>query len=317
MTSQTQVISSDLIPSELAPIIAALCAVSKDVAKIIAKGPLGQSLAHQVGENSDGDGQKALDVLSDEMFAEALKDTSVRWYASEEQEDAVLLNAAGKYALAIDPLDGSSNIDVNVSIGTIFSIYATKDGAEESFLRPANEQLAGGDIVYGPATALVVTFGAGTLQFVLNPETGLFELAETAMKIPATSKEFAINASNQRHWVKPVRAYIDDCLAGAEGPLGQNFNMRWVGSLVAETHRILTRGGLFLYPRDARAGYENGRLRMVYECAPMAFLVEQAQGEATDGETPIMQQAADTLHGRAPLVFGSAELVDGVASYHK
>jgi fructose-1,6-bisphosphatase I len=316
MTSQTQVISSDLIPTELAPIIEALCAVSKDVAKIIAKGSLGQSLAHQVGENSDGDGQKALDVLSDEMFAEALKSTSVRWYASEEQEDAVLLNEAGKYALAIDPLDGSSNIDVNVSIGTIFSIYATKDEAEASFLRPANEQLAGGYIVYGPATALVVTFGKGTVQFVLNPDSGLFELAEEAMQIPTTSKEFAINASNFRHWTKPVSAFIDDCMAGVDGPLEKNYNMRWVGSLVAETHRILTRGGIFLYPRDGRKGYENGRLRMVYECAPMAFLVEQAQGGVTDGQTPIMDLAADTLHGRAPLVFGSSELVDRVAAYH-
>ncbi len=316
MTSQTNVISSDLIPSELAPIVDALCAVSIDVAHIIAKGPLGQSLAHQVGENSDGDGQKALDVLADDMFAAALKSTEVRWYASEEQEDAILLNETGKYALAIDPLDGSSNIDVNVSIGTIFSIYETKEGAEESFLRPAKDQIAGGYIVYGPATALVVTFGDGTLQFVLNPDSGRFELAERAMKIPATSKEFAINASNYRHWTKPVRAYIDDCLAGAEGPRGINFNMRWVGSLVAETHRILTRGGIFLYPRDARKGYESGRLRMVYECAPIAFVVEQAQGHATDGSDPIMNQAATTLHGRCPLVFGSAEKVDRVAAYH-
>ena len=316
MTSQTNVISNDLIPNDLFPVIDALCAVSIDVARVIAKGPLGQSLAHQVGENSDGDGQKALDVLADEMFAKALKSTEVRWYASEEQEDAVLLNAAGKYALAIDPLDGSSNIDVNVSIGTIFSIYETKDGAEESFLRPAKEQIAGGYIVYGPATALVVTFGNGTMQFVLNPESGKFELAEKAMTIPQTSKEFAINASNYRHWTKPVRAYIDDCLAGVEGPREVNFNMRWVGSLVAEIHRILTRGGIFLYPSDGRKGYEKGRLRMVYECAPIAFVIEQAQGRATDGKNPVMRQAAETLHGRCPLVFGSAENVDRVAAYH-
>lgn len=316
MTSKTKVIQSDLIPADLAPIIEALCLVSKDVAKIIAKGSLGQSLAHQVGENSDGDGQKALDVIADDMFAAALKSTSVRWYASEEQEDAILLNEAGKYALAIDPLDGSSNIDVNVSIGTIFSIYETKEGAQESFLRPAKEQLAGGYIVYGPATALVVTFGSGTMQFVLDPDTGAYALAEKAMEIPQTSKEFAINASNYRHWTKPVRAYIDDCLAGVEGPREKNFNMRWVGSLVAETHRILTRGGIFLYPRDGRKGYENGRLRMVYECAPIAFVIEQAKGRATDGSDPIMNQAAETLHGRAPLVFGSAEKVDRVAAYH-
>lgn len=316
MTRPAPVISADLIPAELFDTINALCAVSIDVAGIIARAGLGQSLAAQVGENSDGDGQKALDVLADDMFEAVLRGGDVRWYASEEQEEALLTSETGKYALAIDPLDGSSNIDVNVSIGTIFSIFETKEGAEESFLRKASEQICGGYILYGPATCLVVTFGNGTQQYVLDPAKGEFVLVEKAMSVPETSKEFAINASNYRHWTPPVRSYIDNCLAGKDGPRGMDFNMRWVGSLVAETHRILTRGGIFLYPGDARPGYENGRLRMVYECAPIAFIIEQAQGHATDGETPILERQAETLHGRIPLVFGSAQKVQRVADHH-
>ncbi|MBV1864257.1 MAG: class 1 fructose-bisphosphatase [Rhodobacteraceae bacterium] len=316
MTSKTPCIKADKIPDSLYPVIESLCRVSIEVAKIIAKGPLGQSLGHEVGENTDGDGQKALDVLADDMFADALRSEDVRWYASEEQEEVVGLNPVGGLALAIDPLDGSSNIDVNVSIGTIFSIYNAKEDANESFLRPANEQIAGGYIIYGPQTGLVVTFGAGTQQYVLDPDSGEFILVNDAMKVPEATNEFAINASNYRHWGKPVRAFIDDCVAGAEGPREKNFNMRWVASLVAETHRILTRGGIFLYPSDARPGYENGRLRMVYECAPIAFLVEQAGGKATDGSDPIMNHSVSTLHARTPLIFGTPEKVARVATYH-
>lgn len=316
MTTSGQVIATDRIPAGLAPVISALCEVSREVAKIIAKGPLAGALGAGVGENTDGDQQKALDVMADEMFEAALRKTDMRFYASEEQEHVLELNPTGKYALAIDPLDGSSNIDVNVSIGTIFSIFEAKESAEESFLRKAREQIAGGYIVYGPSTALVVTFGQGTLMFTMDPDTREFVLTNPAMSIPETSKEFAINASNYRHWTKPVRAYIDDCLAGDSGPRDKNYNMRWVGSLVAEAHRILTRGGVFLYPGDARPGYEHGRLRMIYECAPIAFLVEQANGKATDGCDPIMDQSAQTLHGRTPLVFGSSEKVDRVAAYH-
>ena len=314
--THSQVISPDLIPETLYPTLNTLCSVAIDVAGVIARGSLGGALGAQVGENTDGDQQKALDVMADEMFEAALRGGDVRWYASEEQEEALLTSESGKYALAIDPLDGSSNIDVNVSIGTIFSIFEAKEGAEESFLRPAGEQVAGGYILYGPATCLVVTFGSGTQQYVLDPAKGEFVLVEQAMQVPATSKEFAINASNYRHWTAPVRAYIDDCLAGKEGPRGKDFNMRWVGSLVAETHRILTRGGIFLYPGDSRPGYENGRLRMVYECAPIAFVIEQAGGKATDGATPILERQAEELHGRVPLVFGSAEKVQRVADHH-
>lgn len=294
-------ITPDHIPAGLLPVMEALCAVGRDVAKVIAKGG---ALAELVGENSDGDGQKALDVMADEMFEAALRETDVRWYASEEQE-VVLDLGTGKYALAIDPLDGSSNIDVNVSIGTIFSIFEAKDDGEKSFLRPASEQIAGGYIIYGPQTGMAVTFGDGVLVYAMDPESGEFVLVESGKALPEETKEFSINASNRRHWVAGARAYVEECELGETGPKGKNMNMRWVGSLVAEAHRILTRGGVFLYPADARKGYETGRLRMVYECAPMAFLIEQAGGVAHDGRVRILDQTAGELHARAPLVFGS------------
>ena len=316
MQSKQDIIEGDLIPQRLRPVIASLCAVGADLSRLIARGPLGGALGAAVGENTDGDQQKALDVMADEAFASALGEAGVRWYASEEQEEVVALDPDGKFALAIDPLDGSSNIDVNVSIGTIFSIFEAKDDPNESFLRPAGEQIAAGYIIYGPQTGLMVTFGAGTHFYVLDPETDRFVLAREGITIPPTSREFAINASNYRHWSKPVRAYIDDCLAGTDGIHGRNFNMRWVASLVAETHRILSRGGIFLYPSDSRPGYEHGRLRMVYECAPMAFLVEQAGGRATNGTDRILDLKAAELHQRTPFIFGSSEKVDRVAAYH-
>ncbi len=312
----TRVIDTSQVPEELRDTMVALCGVGRELSRTIARGSLGQTLGSEVGTNSDGDGQKALDVMADTAFAAALTGTGVRFYASEEQDTVQQLDAGGTLALAIDPLDGSSNIDVNVSIGTIFSIFPATDDATSSFLRVASEQIAGGYIIYGPQTALVVTFGHGVLHFVLDPDSDTFVLANDHMGVPDTSSEFAINASNYRHWSAPVRAYIDDCLAGVTGPRDKNFNMRWVASLVAETHRVITRGGIFLYPGDARPGYQNGRLRMVYECAPIAFLIEQAGGKATDGCTRILSKTADELHARTPFVFGTAEKVDRVCAYH-
>jgi fructose-1,6-bisphosphatase I len=314
--SEQSIINPQYIPQHLFAPIDALCRVGRDLAHRIARGPLGGSLGHEVGANFGGDGQKALDVMADDAFAAALAGTGVRWYASEEQDDVVEIDKDGQFALAIDPLDGSSNIDVNVSIGTIFSIFPALDTANPSFLRPATEQIAAGYIIFGPQTALIVTFGNGVQSYVLDPETGTFILTDKALTIPETSTEFAINASNYRHWPKPVRAYIDDCLAGADGPREKNFNMRWVASLVAETHRILSRGGIFLYPQDKRKGYERGRLRIVYECAPIAMLIEQAGGTATDGSDRILPQVADALHARTPFVFGTGVMVDRVSAYH-
>ena len=309
-----------MIPTHLDPVMQALSAVAADLALTIAAGPLGglagTSLGAEVGNNTDGDSQKALDVMADDAFAAALQGSDVRWYASEERDSVDRLTTNGALALAIDPLDGSSNIDVNVSIGTIFSIRPAGPDAEGTFLRPGHEQLAAGYFIYGPQTALVVTFGQGVQEYLLDPRDRKFKLVEASVSIPPTSKEFAINASNYRHWSKPVRAYIDDCLAGEQGPREKNFNMRWVASLVAETHRIMARGGVFLYPSDARPGYENGRLRMVYECAPIAMLVEQAGGRATEGSKRLLDQAPKSLHARTPLIFGSSDKVDRVTAYH-
>ena len=304
------------VPERFEAPMSALCDVARDLSEKIALGPLAGALGAEVGSNLGGDTQKALDVLADEAFVTALAGSGVRWYASEERDDVIEIDAQGSLGLAIDPLDGSSNIDVNVSIGTIFSIYEAKDDPQASFLRPATEQIAAGYFIYGPQTALIVTFGEGVLHYVFDRRDGNFKLVNANLKIPAKSSEFAINASNYRHWAKPIRAYIDDCLAGDQGPREKNFNMRWVASLVAETHRIISRGGIFLYPADARPGYEQGRLRMVYECAPIAMLVEQAGGKATTGPDRLLSQSAETLHGRIPLVFGTRDKVDRVAAYY-
>ncbi|WNK00872.1 class 1 fructose-bisphosphatase [Thalassospiraceae bacterium LMO-JJ14] len=304
------------VDSELSTVISAVADVAVQLSARISAGPLGGALGDAAGVNTDGDQQKVLDIEAHEAFVAAFHGTPVRWIASEECETAIEQSSDGKLAVAIDPLDGSSNIDVNVSIGTIFSVFDSGETADETFLRPGSEQLAAGYVIYGPQTAFLLTFGNGVLHFVLEPASHKFVLVSGALQIPSTATEFAINASNFRHWSAPVRAYIDDCLAGDEGPRGKNFNMRWVASLVAEAHRIIIRGGIFLYPADARAGYEKGRLRMVYECAPIAMLVEQAGGQATDGSERILDQVPANLHARSPLVFGSTDKVARVTAYH-
>lgn len=304
------------VRADLADTVQRLSWVFVDMANRIARGGIDEDLASARGVNTDGDGQKALDVIADDAFRAALEDSAVRDYASEEQDSVVTLNPGGALALAIDPLDGSSNIDTNVSIGTIFGIYAAAGSPEASFLRPGRDLLAAGYAVYGPQCCLMVTFGDGVHKFVLDPALREFVSLGKIGPVPPESSEYAINASNYRHWSPAIRSYIDDRVAGADGPTGRDFNMRWIASLVAETHRILTRGGIFLYPGDGRKGYENGRLRLVYECAPIAMLVTQAGGSATNGVTPILDIVPDRLHARVPLVFGSSNKVARVATYH-
>jgi fructose-1,6-bisphosphatase I len=301
---------------EVASALTTIAAGASHMAQRIARGPLSGSMGETLGTNADGDIQKALDVVADESFAEALALAPVRFLASEERESIEVVNPTGSLAVAIDPLDGSSNIDANVSIGTIFSIRKARDDGPGSFLRPGREQIAAGYAIYGPQTMLVLSVGSGVATFILDPATDEFRTVATDLRVPTGTAEYAVNASNYRRWPAPVRAYVDDCIAGAPGPLECDFNMRWVASLVAETHRILMRGGIFLYPGDSRPGYARGRLRMLYECAPIAMLLEQAGGAATDGLTPILDQAPDGLHARTPLVFGSADRVASVAAYH-
>jgi fructose-1,6-bisphosphatase I len=299
--------------------IVSLARAAAEIAAALARGSYDNGLGvASDGTNADGDQQKSLDVIANNLVIEALKDTPTAYYASEEEDDVLTLARNGLLAVAVDPLDGSSNIDTNAPVGTIFSIYpVAPEGATASFLRPASEQIAAGYFVYGAHTALVLTTGAGVEIYVLDRAAATFMLVSEELRISQASAEFAINASNYRHWHAPVRAFIDDCLAGAEGSRGRDFNMRWVASLVAETHRIMVRGGVFLYPADAREGYEMGRLRHLYEAAPIAFLVEQAGGRASDGYKPILGNTPASLHVRTPLVFGSAENVETIESYHQ
>lgn len=303
---------------DLADTLERLAGFAAALAARIARGGLQEALGTaQAGSNADGDTQKALDVISDDMARDALTGSAVRFFASEEQDSVIELNAGGSLAVVIDPLDGSSNIDTNVSVGTIFGIYPAADTGAASVLRPARELLASGYMIYGPQCCMMLRVGQGaTIKYVLDPETRQFCNLGAVASIPVESTEYAINASNYRHWPAPIRAYIDDRLAGAEGPLGRDFNMRWIASLVAETHRILSRGGIFLYPGDNRKGYGQGRLRLVYECGPIGHLVEGAGGRASDGQLPILDRTPKALHERTPFVFGSANKVGRVATYH-
>lgn len=286
-----------------------LASASIQIARLAARNGLGEASLGEVtgAENADGDNQKALDVLADQLIEQALRDTGLQAYLSEEREDAVLFSASSSdLVCACDPLDGSSNIDTNLTIGTIFSLYPA---SETSLLAPGRSQVAAGFFAYGPQTALILTCGAGTHAFCLDAD-GQYRLMDWQVAIPEQTSEFAINAANQRHWTDRTARYIDQLLAGADGARGKNFNMRWAGSLVADSWRILRRGGIFLYPEDARTGYQAGRLRLVYEANPISFLIEQAGGLATDGGQNIMDIWPDTLHRRVPFVFGSAAEVN-------
>lgn len=316
MQDATPILPRSHIPIVYQDVIERIAAVAVQIQRRIARDGIDEVLDELCGQNAGGDGQKALDVIADEAFRLALTGSAVRFYASEEQDEAWELNPAGTLALAIDPLDGSSNIGVNVSIGTIFAIYPAGETATGSFLRPGRALVGAGYVIYGPQCCLVISVGEGVQKYLLDPDSGRFRLVGSLLEIAPKSWEFAINASNYRHWSRPIRAYIDDCVAGTEGPRSRDFNMRWIASLVAETHRILSRGGVFLYPADARKGYEAGRLRYLYECAPIAFLIEQAGGAATDGIDTILDKSPKDIHDRTPFVFGCAQNVARVSSYH-
>jgi fructose-1,6-bisphosphatase I len=299
--------------------VLALARAAAELSAVIARPSIeGRLGAATGGANIDGDAQRKLDLIAEDLCRSALQGAGVGPYLSEETEGPMILDPAGTVAVAIDPLDGSSNIDVNGVIGTIFSILpAQGPDAGASFLQNGRAQIAAGFFSYGPQTTLVVSLGEGVDVFTLDRSTGDFVLVERGLKIPEGTPEYAINASNHRQWREAVRNYIDDCLRGAEGPHGETYNMRWAGSLVADAYRIFNRGGIFLYPADARKGYDQGRLRLLYEASPIAFLAEQAGGSATDGERPILDIVPHRPHERAPLVMGSADKVERVRRYHQ
>ena len=292
--------------AETVGVIADTC---RDISTLVAEGNLSQDLGAAVTENVQGETQKRLDDLTDRMLIEACRRAPVAAIASEEDEHPVPGRPDAGLLVAFDPLDGSSNLDLNVSIGTIFSILPVKPGTDPvssaAFLQPGRNQLAAGYVLYGPQTTLVLTVGQGTVCFTLDRRRNGFAMTHDGLRIPSETREFAINMSNRRHWPMPVQRYIEECLAGAEGPRGENTNMRWVASLVADCNRILIRGGVFLYPGDARPGYGAGRVRVLYEAAPIAFVVEQAGGHAITGQGAVLDIEPTTLHQRASLMFGS------------
>ena len=302
--------------------------LARSCARIAESAALGE-LAGTLGDigqcNSQGEKQTRLDVYADECIAGALASCrhAAGWASEEHDEPSISERHAetGEYLVVFDPLDGSSNIDANISVGTIFSILphpfrGTSPGAA-GFLQPGRRQVAAGYVIYGPACVMVLSCGNGVAAFTLDRRDGRWRLTRDAIQVPVQTREFAINASNQRFWEKPVQRYVSECLAGESGPRSKDFNMRWVASLVAEVHRILSRGGVFLYPRDTKTPYRPGRLRLMYEAAPVAWLMEQAGAGAVTGTRPLLDVVPDTLHQRVPVIVGSREEVDLIVRYHE
>lgn len=299
-----------------ASVIAAAAAAAAEIAAIVAQGPLAGALGEVVGTSRDGDGQKALDVRAEAAFVERLRRTPLAWLASEEQEEAVAVQPGAPLAMTLDPLDGSNNIEQDAAMGSIFALLPAEPTAERTFLVPGSRQLAAGVVLYGPFTAMVLALGDRVDGFTLDRRSGEFVLTRPAIRIPPARREYAINASNARHWPLPIRAYIEECVAGVTGPRGVDYNMRWVACVAADLYRILVRGGIYLYPGDARKGYERGRLRLLYEGFPIALLVDRAGGLATDGYSPILELVPKSLHERVPLIFGSRDKVERVVELH-
>ena len=312
------------IPADLRLLLEVVARACKSISHAVNKGALGGVLGSADSENVQGEVQKKLDIIANEVLLEANEwGGHLAAMASEEMDSIYLVPnryPQGEYLLMFDPLDGSSNIDVNVSIGTIFSVLKKADDnqgvTEQDFLQPGKQQVAAGYCVYGPQTTLVLTVGDGVAMFTLDREQGSFVLTQENVQVPADTKEFAINMSNMRHWDEPVRRYIDECLQGKEGPRGKDFNMRWIASMVADVHRILTRGGVFWYPWDKREPHKAGKLRLLYEANPMSWLIEQAGGAATNGKVRILDMQPSQLHERVSVVLGSRNEVERVTQYH-
>ncbi|TRX00543.1 class 1 fructose-bisphosphatase [Candidatus Methylobacter oryzae] len=295
----------------------------KKISHLVNQGNLVGVLGSADSENVQGEVQKKLDIISNDIMIDALSWSGhLAGMASEENDELIPIPPhypKGKYLALFDPLDGSSNIDLNLTVGTIFSILRCREGAEptlEDFLQKGSEQVCAGFVLYGPSTMMVLTTGHGVNGFTLDQDVGEFMLTHPNMTIPADAKEFAINMSNHRFWEPPMRRYIDECVQGTDGPRGKNFNMRWIASLVAEVYRILMRGGIFMYPYDFRDPSKPGHLRLLYEANPMAFIIEQAGGACSTGRERILDLKPNALHQRVPLVLGAKNEVERVVGYH-
>ena len=302
----------------LAATVAAVAGAAVELAAVVAQGPIDGDPGAVLGASADGDGQKALDVQAHAIFLRRLAEAPVSAVVSEEAPDILALRPDAPFAVALDPLDGSNNIDANAPMGTVFSVLPSDrtDDPALAFASPGERQLAAGFVLYGPYTSLALTLGQGVDVFTLDPRTGGFRLTRPKLRVPEARREYAINGSNARHWPLPVRAFVEECIAGSAGPRGVDYNTRWLGCVVAEAYRILLRGGIYLYPGDGRRGYERGRLRLLYEASPLAFLFEQAGGAATDGFVRILDIVPADIHQRVPLIFGSRDKVERVVELH-
>ena len=304
---------------ELAQVISTIAATCQTIDQALQKGALAGVLGSAQHENVQGEEQKKLDVISNDYLIDALKvHPQVGGLASEELDEFTPAQENGKYLVLFDPLDGSSNIDINMCVGTIFSILPAKNAVTqaEDFMQAGNQQVAAGYVLYGPSTMLALTVGTGTVFFTFDPETQQFLLTSENIQVAADTKEYAINSSNQRHWENPVKRYIEELLAGKTGPREKDFNMRWVACMVGDIHRILCRSGIFMYPYDLKDPKKAGRLRLMYEANPMSMLIEQAGGASTTGRVRILDIEPTHLHQRVPVIIGSKNEVDLVTGYH-
>jgi len=333
----TQTLQSQQTPPALVHVIDTVAQACQRIGALVGQGALSGVLGSHGTHNVQGEMQQTLDVMANDVLLAASAATCLAAVASEEMDDVHPIahsakppRGEGEYLLLFDPLDGSSNIAVNVSIGTIFSVlrapqgnakHDVKPGARHTleqadFLQPGTEQVAAGYVIYGPQTQLVLTLGQGVSGFTLDQTDHTWRLTQAALRIPEQTQEFAINMSNMRHWEAPVQRYVQECLAGKTGPLGKDYNMRWIASMVADVHRVLTRGGVFLYPRDARPSAQSGKLRLLYEANPMSFLVEQAGGAAIDGMRRILELPPKALHQRTSVMLGSRQEIERLQAYH-
>jgi fructose-1,6-bisphosphatase I len=308
--------ASDSRRTAVVAVIEALAGAARELSRMIEAAPLVGITGVHGGVNPDGDPQKDIDLAADRLMRGVLRALPVAAVLSEEAELPEIFDEAAPLCVAIDPLDGSANLENNISVGTIFSIRPKARDVISTFFEPGTAQCAAGFFVYGPQTSLVLALDGRVDLFILDPASDDFVLITRNVRIPPDTAEFAINASNRRHWSGAVRAYVDDCIAGVNGERGRDFNMRWIGSLVAEAYRILVRGGVFLYPADARPGYREGRLRLVYEAHPIALVMEWAGGAASSGRARILELAARTPHQRVPLIMGSPRAVRDIEAIH-
>ncbi|MBV7314148.1 class 1 fructose-bisphosphatase [Shewanella sp. NIFS-20-20] len=319
MQTLAQVLSTQQLSASLTQVIHTLANSAKDISQAVRHGALAGVLGATEQENVQGETQKKLDIITNDMLKQALAiDSQVKALASEEEDEIVVLNSDGSYLVCFDPLDGSSNIDINSLVGTIFSVLPAPEGKadQQSFLQPGRDQVAAGYVLYGPSTMLALTTGQGVQLFTLDPNSQEFLLTNPAMSISPDTSEFAINMSNQRFWEAPMQSYISDLLLGTLGPRARNFNMRWIAAMVGDVHRVLCRGGIFTYPSDHKDPNKPFKLRLMYEANPMALLVEQAGGVASTGYEAILDIAPEHIHQRVAVILGSANEVNACLEYH-